>query len=441
MARSPSVSLKTFIYRTLSLRLAAMVLLIGLATAVAIYVVESQNIRNLVVEETRIELQLLVLRSLQIVKEHGGDYRVAFRQALGERLSIHLRRDNGQFVYARFYDEKGKDPEERIDTTYALIEPVKEFIRTHPVSAQETGEGAEIVMLAGNMHVYVMMPIEYLTQRVGFAQGIFVPSRTAQIEMQKKLRRSVALTILIVLLTSVLLYPVILHLMRKLAIFSQDLLEANLETLSILASAIAKRDSDTDVHNFRVTIYAVRLAEELNLPVNEMQSLIKGAFLHDVGKIGVRDNILLKADKLDEDEFCLMKDHVRHGLDIVGSSIWLSDTLHVVGSHHEKFDGSGYPEGIVGEAIPLLARIFAVVDVFDALTSRRPYKEPLSYEESIAILEEGRSRHFDPQILTAFIAISRELYHVYAGRDDQEIRQELTAVITKYFSQGAILLY
>jgi len=287
----------------------------------------------------------------------------------------------------------------------------------------------------------IVLPLEYQGQNLGSAQAIFAPSKAVLTDMERKLKRSVVLTIMIVLVTSALLYPVILHLVRKLVVFSRDLLEANLDALSLLASAIAKRDSDTDVHNFRVTLYSVRLAEKLKLSNDEIQTLIKGAFLHDVGKIGVRDNILLKAGKLDDAEFSQMKDHVRHGLDIVGSSVWLHDATQVVGSHHEKYDGSGYPEGKVGEEIPLLARIFAIADVFDALTSSRPYKGSLSYEESICLLEKGWGSHFDPKILDAFIGISKKLHADYSGRNDQGLRDELKIVISQYFSRGEILLY
>ena len=109
-----------------------------------------------------------------------------------------------------------------------------------------------------------------------------------------------------------------------------------------------------------------------------MRALLKGAFLHDVGKLGIRDAILLKPGKLDAAEFGEMKRHVAHGLDIIERSSWLRDATAVVGHHHEKWDGSGYGTGSAARQIPLPARIFAVADVFDALTSRRPYKEPLS---------------------------------------------------------------
>jgi len=167
---------------------------------------------------------------------------------------------------------------------------------------------------------------------------------------------------------------------------------------------------------------------------------------HDVGKIGVRDNILLKPGKLDADEFEIMKTHVSHGLDIVSRSEWLLDAVDVVGRHHEKYDGSGYGRhkpgsaGVKGEAIPVAARIFAIADVFDALTSKRPYKEPFSFEKSIEILLEGSGSHFDPVLLKTFIQIARPLYDKLSGHDDDVPPKELETIIDVYFSQNTASL-
>jgi HD-GYP domain-containing protein (c-di-GMP phosphodiesterase class II) len=131
-----------------------------------------------------------------------------------------------------------------------------------------------------------------------------------------------------------------------------------------------------------------------------------------------------------------MQKHVSHGLDIVGRSRWLADAADVVGHHHEKFDGSGYHGRLQAEAIPAAARIFAVADVFDALTSRRPYKEPLDYEATMAVLEQGRGTHFDPQVLDAFAAVARALYDEFANRDDAHPREVLAAIVGRYFKQN-----
>jgi len=204
----------------------------------------------------------------------------------------------------------------------------------------------------------------------------------------------------------------------------------------VLGGAIAKRDSDTDAHNYRVSVYSVSLAEAVNVPRDQIQSLIKGALLHDVGKLGIRDNILLKPGKLTDEEFSVMKTHVEHGLEITDRASWLSDAQDVVGGHHEKYDGAGYPAGLTGENIPLTARIFAITDVFDALTSKRPYKEPFSFEETMEILEAGRGSHFDPLLLDAFSRIAKGLYDVYSGKDDQKPRERLKEMTEEYFKRN-----
>ena len=131
-----------------------------------------------------------------------------------------------------------------------------------------------------------------------------------------------------------------------------------------------------------------------------------------------------------------MKTHVDKGADIVHRSSWLQEGTRVVGYHHEKFAGGGYPHGLKGEDIPITARIFAVSDVFDALTSQRPYKKPLSFEETMDILEQDRGRHFDPAVLDAFGKVARELYDRYSGHEGDELQEELASVVMTYFSAG-----
>lgn len=441
MATPHPVSLQTFVYRTLTRRLALMAVLISVAIAAIVYFSERHNLRAQVVEESRAAIGLLIARSRQIMQTQGSGQREAFRQALDERLAVVFKPQNGEFVYAHFFQVGTDASEERLDTKYSHIEAVARFARSLPRSAPTQGEETGIVTLAERLHVWVVVP---LTDAAGpnsaFALAVFAPSESVLAAIRQKLQRSVLMALLIVVATSGLLYPVILQLVRKLILFSRNLLEANLGTLSLLASAIAKRDSDTDVHNFRVTLYAVRLAEALHLDNTAIQTLVKGSFVHDVGKIGVRDDILLKPGRLDEEEFALMQAHVRHGLDIIGGSTWLADAAQVVGGHHERFDGNGYPKGLAGEAIPLAARIFAVADVFDALTSKRPYKEPLSFEATMEVLRQGRGSHFDPTVFDTFATIAQQLYHTYAGRDDQGLRNELQAVVARVFSQGEIVL-
>ena len=130
-----------------------------------------------------------------------------------------------------------------------------------------------------------------------------------------------------------------------------------------------------------------------------------------------------------------MKTHVREGVEIVERSTWLNEAVSVVRDHHEKYDGSGYLQGLKGEDIPVPARIFAIADVFDALTSRRPYKGPLSFEETMTVLEDGRGTHFDPDVLDAFVPIAPTLYRELIERPQQRPGVALRDVVSHYFSR------
>ncbi len=230
------------------------------------------------------------------------------------------------------------------------------------------------------------------------------------------------------------LIPVLATLERLVLAFARDASDANIDTLLTLGNAIAQRDSDTDAHNYRVTLYALRLGETLGLAEAETRSLLLGAFLHDIGKIGISDSILLKPGALSADEIRSMQTHVRRGLEIVGASRWLHQAQDVIGAHHERYDGSGYPEGRAGTNIPRVARIFAIVDVFDALTSRRPYKAPLSLRRAGEILAEGRGTQFDPEMLDCFLRIAPGLLAEWGGAAMEQARSLLAAAFEKHLS-------
>ena len=240
-----------------------------------------------------------------------------------------------------------------------------------------------------------------------------------------------------VALTTLCLYPIILALNRNVVRRSRDLLAGNIELMEVVGSAIAKRDSATSMHNYRVATYAVRLAEAVDLGPEEMRDLIAGAFLHDFDKIGISDSILLKPGDLDAQESEIMKTHVSLGVDILRKSHWLLKARAVVEYHHEKFDGSGYNKGLAGEEIPLIARIFAVVDVFDALTSKRPYKEAHSFAEAMAVIEKGAGSYFDSRLAKAFCSIAEPLYWEIRNLPQREAEVQLQAIIRKYFFTAA----
>lgn len=248
-----------------------------------------------------------------------------------------------------------------------------------------------------------------------------------------ELVRNVAVVLFAILVTAVALYPVIIGLNRGVLQLSSKLMHSNIELMEVLGSAIAKRDSDTDLHNYRVCLYSIRFAEACGFSDQDIRVVITGAFLHDVGKIGISDTILLKPGKLTAEEFDTMKKHVQLGTDIIAKSSWLEGARDIVEFHHEHFDGDGYLAGLKGESIPLAARLFAIVDVFDALTSHRPYKMPLSLSATLQILGAGRGSHFDPTLLAVFEKIAVELHAEIAQLPEAELRKRLHDRVTNYF--------
>jgi len=346
---------------------------------------------------------------------------------------------SGRFVLVHLYDPERQLLLERTEPDFPGIDAVQARINSRPLVPLAAGERRVVgARLDGQPFVGVAMPVTNSANKVrGQIVAVFAVSETAMAELRAGVLETLAYVIGLIGATALLLYPIILNLLGRLSRTATRLLDANLEILQVLGGAIAKRDSDTDAHNYRVTLYSVSLAESLQLSRENIRSLIKGALLHDVGKLGIRDNILLKPGKLDADEFRIMQSHVQHGMDITARAGWLKDAQPVIGGHHEKFDGSGYPAGTSGESVPLNARIFAIADVFDALTSKRPYKEPMPFDEAMQILEDGRGSHFDPQTLDAFAGIAAELYAAYSGQDGDLPQQRLGEVIDDYFKSGA----
>ena len=187
-----------------------------------------------------------------------------------------------------------------------------------------------------------------------------------------------------------------------------SLITTSLDSIRSLVKALETRDTGTQEHSEQVVALAVLLGQKLALEPKDMARLVIGAYLHDVGKIGVPDAILLKPGPLTTQERTIMETHVTKGRDIVQGVEFLCLGQNVVQYHHERWDGTGYSQGLAGEAIPLTARIFALVDVFDALMSKRPYKEPFSFNESWDIIRQGSGSHFDPRVAEAFLALDKQ---------------------------------
>ncbi len=177
------------------------------------------------------------------------------------------------------------------------------------------------------------------------------------------------------------------------------------ETVNALAVAIEAKDPYTEGHIQRVTQYALALGEELGLPEDQLQILQFGALLHDVGKIGVRADILNKAGPLDPLEVEEIRAHPLIGEHIIRDVDFLQPVRTVVRYHQERYDGSGYPEGLKGEGIPLLARIIAVADAYDSMAADRPYRKSLGERAAVRILRQEAGRQFDPGVVEAFLRI------------------------------------
>jgi len=217
---------------------------------------------------------------------------------------------------------------------------------------------------------------------------------------------------------------------------TREVVESRQHIIYCLARAAEFRDDDTGHHVLRVGRYAGLIARELGFSQRRIELLEQAAQLHDIGKIGVPDSVLLKEGKLDPDEFALIQKHCSIGKSIINpmnvTEIGCYQTHAEIGAellrvkgnpvielaaiiaqtHHEKWDGSGYPLGLIGEDIPIEGRITAVADVFDALSTKRPYKPAFSREKCFQILEEGRGKHFDPEILDAFFRCSNDIINV-----------------------------
>lgn len=184
--------------------------------------------------------------------------------------------------------------------------------------------------------------------------------------------------------------------------------DAYRSTLKALTAALETRDSETHGHSERVVTYSLRLGREYGLHPEQMKSLEFGSLLHDIGKIGVPDLILRKPSKLTEEEWVRMREHPLHGQQILRGIEFLEGPARVVGQHHEKWDGSGYPLGLQGEDIDVCARIFAVADAFDAITSDRVYRRGKSYQEAADELDEWSGRQFDPKVVEAFHRVPQQ---------------------------------
>ena len=187
-------------------------------------------------------------------------------------------------------------------------------------------------------------------------------------------------------------------------------------TLVALIRALDAREKEVGSHSERVMAYACLLAETAGISKEECVIIGKGALLHDIGKIGVSDNILLKPAKLDEEEWKVMRTHPTIGYDILSGIRYFSGAADLVLNHHERWDGTGYPKGLGGEAIPMSARIFSLVDTLDAMTSDRPYRKALTFQAVLDEVVRCCGEQFDPRLVDVFLSIPKESWEQAAGK-------------------------
>ena len=191
----------------------------------------------------------------------------------------------------------------------------------------------------------------------------------------------------------------------ELRLTNAELKDAYLDTINRLVLAAEYKDEDTGKHITRTSRYSTLIAKHLCLPGHEIEILFSAAPMHDVGKISIPDNILMKPGKLTDTEFNIIKTHTLAGAKILSNSKAkvIQAAQQIALTHHEKWNGKGYPQGLAGQEIPLIGRIVGIVDVFDALTSHRPYKDPYPLEIALNIIKKERGEHFDPDVTDVFL--------------------------------------
>jgi len=200
-------------------------------------------------------------------------------------------------------------------------------------------------------------------------------------------------------------------------------------TLEVLGAAIDLRDSPTAGHSRRVFLYSIEIAKAMGGLENQMRNIAMGAWLHDIGKLAIPDAVLLKPGSLTDEERAIMQRHAQIGYDLVKGIPFLAEAAEIIFAHHERCDGSGYPRGLKAQETPIGARIFAVADTFDAMTSDRPYRRALPFQASREVIEEGEGKQYDSEVAKVFLRIPDETW--------ETIRRETAAIQASAFATAS----
>jgi putative nucleotidyltransferase with HDIG domain len=201
-------------------------------------------------------------------------------------------------------------------------------------------------------------------------------------------------------------------------------------TLEALGDALDLKDRETEGHSKRVTAFTIAIARAMGLPRDQINTIARGAFLHDIGKMAIPDKILNKPGKLDPDEMTIMREHAYHGYQMLRKIPFLTEASDIVYSHQERFDGTGYPRGLKGESIPLGARIFSIADTLDAITSDRPYRPAQSLQAAREEIRKWSGRQFDPEVVKVFLEMPDNIW--------EDLRKDIDAQIYRVaYSAGS----
>lgn len=405
------------------------IVFISILSSISIYYFQQYNFYTSMADEIKLHVD-------KKLSKYDKNLKLSDVEILEEDVKSFMK--NLGFIITEIYDNEQnifftfKRPGERFKSILQLIDKNHDFlIHDFPTSK---GMSYKFFNIEKNNHfLQIFYPIYKSNKLLGYVEGISYVEPMVVKRLKRGIFAIIVTVVSTILIFSFLIFPLIYVSYKKLKKHSLELLSSNITTITTLGNAIALRDSDTNEHNYRVTLYSIKFAQTIGLDDESIKTLIKGAFLHDVGKIGISDNILLKNTHLNEEEFEIMRSHVIKGVKLVSKNSWLEDAKDVILYHHEKYDGSGYLKGLKGEQIPINARIFAIADVFDALTSKRPYKEPFSYEKTKSMMQELSGKHFDPILLDTFFNIVPELYNDIKDKySDDEIKKLLEQKIYNY---------
>jgi len=295
---------------------------------------------------------------------------------------------------------------------FALLERIRSFDSQLPVVMVTAVHDVSVALSAirKGAYDYLLKPFERDQLLVSVQRAL--ETRRLKLEnlaYQNKLE-------VLVLARTELLQKAYAELMR-----AKDDLERSYDiTLEALGDALDLKDAETEGHSRRVTAFTIAIARAMELPSERVRVIARGAFLHDVGKMAIPDAILRKPGRLTPEEQMLMREHAFLGYQILHKIPFLKEAANIVYSHQERYDGSGYPRGLKGEQIPLGARIFAVADTFDAITSDRPYRAAQSIPSARREIQKYSGHQFDPRIVETFLAIPEELWRKLRDEIDSQ---------------------